>query len=475
MRNLFSEPFIQAICWTLLHSLWIGVITAALSGLVISFTRKSSAGLRYRLLCGNLVLFMLMVGCVFFKQLPQAAIYTTTGGMLPFTANSNIHAISQDLRSAGFVAFINQHTGLLVGLWLLVFMIKTGRMASGLLFLAKLRKRKLHPVTAALTGKLAGFSARLGIQQRVSLFQSELVKVPVTLGLFKPVILLPFGILMQLSPEQVESILWHELAHISRRDYLVNMFQHIAEAIFFFNPALLWLSALINEEREACCDEIALKHSHKISYLEALLTFSAIAPKLALAFGGRNPLRNRLKRMIQQENQRLNFPEKVVLLAGIAVLMAFTIIPKTKTFSLAIKPKASVVLKKKSFAVPVRRRKAAPDQIAAFKSKQYPNYKKDTTGTKKPSRGPDADLNYDKQRTRAIIAALVREKVVANPSALSWFGLDAGQLVVNGQKQPEGLHQQLVAAYHIEPGHGIYYGSVQVTGTGTFLDKADLQ
>src|SRR6202012_2141834 len=110
----------------------------------------------------------------------------------------------------------------------------------------------------------------------------------------------PVGMLCQLSAGQVESILLHELAHIRRQDFLVNIMQGIVEAVFFFNPALLWLSALIREEREACCDDMVLAHiSRKSDYLEALLAMGSNTGKVNLAMSlasGKNQLKNRLKR-----------------------------------------------------------------------------------------------------------------------------------------------------------------------------------
>jgi len=78
------------------------------------------------------------------------------------------------------------------------------------------------------------------------------------IGLVKPAILVPLGLLSNLPPGQVEAVLLHELAHIRRKDYLVNLLQSFAEAIFFFNPAVLWISSLIREERENCCYDIAI-------------------------------------------------------------------------------------------------------------------------------------------------------------------------------------------------------------------------
>src|SRR5688500_19438873 len=116
--------------------------------------------------------------------------------------------------------------------------------------------------------------------------------------------------LSQLSPPQVETILLHELAHIRRRDFAMNLLQRFAECIFFFNPFIVWISSRIREEREACCDDIVMEHiSNKRSYLEALVSFRQpdfMVQGHAMALGRNNNLLNRVKRIITQENRKLN-------------------------------------------------------------------------------------------------------------------------------------------------------------------------
>ena len=159
----------------------------------------------------------------------------------------------------------------------------------------------------------------IGVRCSVSLLQSQLVKVPVALGILKPVILLPLGLITHLPPEQVETILLHELAHIRRRDYLVNLLQHIVEAIFFFNPAVRWISSLIRQEREASCDDIVVANcNQKTNYLNALVNFQEYSFKhntpYAMSIGSkRHYLLNRVKRIINNKNKGVTLFEKAVL------------------------------------------------------------------------------------------------------------------------------------------------------------------
>jgi beta-lactamase regulating signal transducer with metallopeptidase domain len=86
----------------------------------------------------------------------------------------------------------------------------------------------------------------------VQLLVSPLVEVPTVVGWLRPVILAPVGALTGLSPDHVEALLAHELAHIRRCDYLVNMLQSVAEALLFYHPAVWWISGEIRAERELC-------------------------------------------------------------------------------------------------------------------------------------------------------------------------------------------------------------------------------
>jgi beta-lactamase regulating signal transducer with metallopeptidase domain len=106
--------------------------------------------------------------------------------------------------------------------------------------------------------RISELSEQLHIKRSVQLLQSPVATVPAVVGFFKPVILFPAAMLAGLSPSEIEGILIHELAHIKRQDFLVNMLQHFIEMIFFFNPAVLWVSSLIKIERENCCDDIAV-------------------------------------------------------------------------------------------------------------------------------------------------------------------------------------------------------------------------
>lgn len=329
MTSFWSENAVRAVCWTLIHSLWIGTVAAGLAGIVVMMTQKSSARVRYGLLCACMAGFALAVGGVGLYEWSMwsgAQGNAFRGGFVPATGLLSGQSPVMGIED-GIVFFINRYSEVIFAAWLAFFLIKSVWFSGGLLYVHRLRTRDVHEVPAEWKARFIALSQTLGIQQPVRILHSGLIKVPVTVGHLHPVVLVPLGMFFQLPPGQVDTIMLHELAHIMRRDYLVNILQAALETLFFFNPGILWLSSLIREEREVCCDDIVLAQSAaRTTYLEALLAFQTYSlngsGRLGLELGG-NTLTNRLKRMIYHENKRLGFLEKLALLVGFLIVSAF--------------------------------------------------------------------------------------------------------------------------------------------------------
>ena len=222
------------------------------------------------------------------------------------------------------VYYFNEHASLIVLIWFLFFSIKLVRIMANMGYVQRIRNYKISEPPFYWKQRMKELCSELNIVQPVQLLESAIVKIPVVVGLLKPVILMPLGFLLNLSAEETEAVLLHELAHIKRKDYLVNLLQSFAEAIFFFNPAILWLSSLIREEREHCCDDIAISRTqNKKQFIHALVIFQEYAMdqrKGALAFAGRKKyLLNRVKRIINNENKKLNAMEKGIFILSIAI------------------------------------------------------------------------------------------------------------------------------------------------------------
>lgn len=327
VMNIFSAKALQALCWTLVHSLWQGLLLAGIVALVILFSKKSKAALRYHLFTASFLLFIVTVSGTFFIQVGRISAETTALPVSLVAENTVVQHTAviqqgfQTKASAGLDAlagFFNEYAAVIVFCWLLVISLKCVRLFAGLYNIQQIKKRNTSSVGSYWSLRVQQLSAQLGIKGHVQFLQSGIVKVPMVIGHFKPVIFFPLGALTALPPQDVEAILMHELAHIRRRDYLVNLLQHFAEIIFFFNPAVLWVSALIKIERENCCDDIALTQTgNKKTYINALVSFQefdATLPAYATAFSNKKEyLLQRVKRMVYNNNKSLNNMEKIFI------------------------------------------------------------------------------------------------------------------------------------------------------------------
>ena len=328
------ENFNTALGQTLIHSLWQGVILAGITGLIIILTRNTKAANRYLLMVGNLLLFAIVCIVTFCYELyqPLATKPVTTETAYHVSVISKLPHATSNLPQQ-VMQYVNSHTQTIVLVWFFIVLARSLQLASGLQNLYHLRRKNLFAVNEIWAKRVTVLSAQLGIDRIVGIAESGIAKVPMVIGHLKPLILIPAGLLTALPPAEIEAILIHELAHIQRRDYLVNLLQSFLEIIFFFNPAVLWLSALIRTERENCCDDIAVEQtSSKINYIRALVAcqeYQLSAPAYAMAFPGRrSQLVDRVKRMASGTNHALNFRDRSILFitlftAGL-LTMAFT-------------------------------------------------------------------------------------------------------------------------------------------------------
>ncbi|WP_207435788.1 M56 family metallopeptidase [Sabulibacter ruber] len=333
--QILSSDFVQALCWTLVHSLWQGLVLAIAAGLIVQVTRKSTPALRYNLLAGLFAVFLGTNGLTFWLELKTGVAQAPAlAGPSILPIFSEVMVVSSGLLSTEnpapsltqtFVSFCTSHASTIVLVWFLVFAFKSLQILSGLQYVGRLRKEQTSPASTFWSARVAELGARLQIRWPISLLESGLVKVPVVIGFLKPLVLVPTGMLAQLPAEQVEAILLHELAHIRRRDYLVNLLQTVAEVLYFFNPGVLWLSARLRQERENCCDDLAIQAlQSKTNFLQALVSFQeynfaqfGLAPGFA---DKRTSLTDRVKRIIYKDNVPLQRTEKVFVSACLVLV-----------------------------------------------------------------------------------------------------------------------------------------------------------
>jgi protein involved in polysaccharide export with SLBB domain len=144
--------------------------------------------------------------------------------------------------------------------------------------------RPVTPEIALLARRVAG---RLALDRAVRVIESSAVSVPVMVGWLKPIVLLPAVALSGLTPTQIEALIAHELAHVRRHDYVVNLLQAAVETLLFYHPAVWWVSKQVRTEREHCCDDLAVRVCDRLVYVSALSDLAAMGiPKTALAATG---------------------------------------------------------------------------------------------------------------------------------------------------------------------------------------------
>lgn len=323
IQRFIADDLIQSLCWTFIHSLWQGLIFAIIAGVLLAITRKADAGLRYNLMVGILSLFLVATFFTFCKQLNNSI----AGAPLPKPLSAQ-NFIMQ------FVSYCNLHAPVIVGIWFIIFSAKCVNILGGLVRIQRIRNYNTQSPSANWQEQVALLSKKLHINKTILLLESALVKVPMVIGALKPVIILPVGLLANLPADQASAIILHELAHIRRKDYLVNLLQSFVEILFFFNPAVLWLSSMIREEREHCCDDLAVAGiNSKKKYVQALVAFQEYnlditkgSPVVAFT-GEKNHLLNRVKRIVHKENTGMRPMDRIVLVLSLFILVLIGFAP----------------------------------------------------------------------------------------------------------------------------------------------------
>jgi bla regulator protein BlaR1 len=321
INNVFAGKAIDAFCWMLIHSLWQGLLFTIVTGLVMMFTKKSGAALRYNIMCALFFLFVAVCAGTFIWQLNSGAQQAAGLQGSAVAAENNIQQLINK-----FTAYFSANASIIVMGWFIVFFAKCVKMMASLVYSQRVRHHKTHQPPAYWKTRIAELCEQLQVKRVVQLLESEIVKIPVVIGHLKPIVFIPVGLLTNMPAGEIEAVLLHELAHIRRNDYFVNVIQVVAENIFFFNPALLWMSSLLREERENCCDDVAVAQTKsKKQFIQALISFKEHAlhtTNYTTAFPAKkNQLLQRVTRIINNRNKTLNPVEKLFF-AGSFLLLA---------------------------------------------------------------------------------------------------------------------------------------------------------
>jgi len=327
MNTLETWGHIEVLGWALIHFTWQGTLVALSLAGVLRMLRGASTNARYAAACVAL-LVMLSLPLFTIAVIGNSTRDKTASGPPPQLAaqpapqpqpveiEPTIVPTQTDIASSSprhwsFIRPVNitPMAPWMILLWLLGVVFFSLRMAGGWLYTQRLKSYGTRPLEERWEQTLLRLCDQLRAPRPARLLESALVKVPMVVGWLRPVILLPASALTGLSPQQLEAIVAHELAHIRRHDYLINLLQAVVETLLFYHPAVWWVSRRIRQEREHCCDDLAVAVcGDSLTYARALLEMEqlrAAGPQLAMGANG-GSLMNRIQRLVGAQPKHSN-------------------------------------------------------------------------------------------------------------------------------------------------------------------------
>ncbi len=326
IEYILNPQTTEALGWTLLHSLWQGAAFSLSLVILLIALRKYSAQSRYIVSAGLLSAFFLTVSITFWDHWKEANL----NAEIQFGQLENYHKKPSPLLNSEmdnsfgsseekaavlqeqdfnlqesdwtmtFKNYYKDHLPLLVTLWLLGVLILQLRFLGQLAYVQRLKYHGTQMFPKSWSDKIEELEGKLRIQKKVKYLTSIRVQCPMVIGWLKPVVLLPRHLFKSLSETEIYAVLAHELAHIRREDFIINLLQTFLCNVFFFHPGIWWMSNRIDDEREHCCDDLAVAATGPAtSYAKTLINVSEIGlriqknPELAIAFSGKNKKRDR--------------------------------------------------------------------------------------------------------------------------------------------------------------------------------------
>lgn len=321
LPDLLAQPWAWALGWTLIHSLAQGLVVAALVAAGLALLRGASPQMRYALACGGLVVMLVLPTATWWSLYraaspsPSARVAVLpapvfVGAGPPSAAAPAISSMIDDRSAIGGASStwgIERTVPVIVTGWLVGVAVLALWRTGGLVYAVYLCRRGTRPSAPVWQERLMRLRDRLRVGRPVALMESPQVRAPVVIGWLRPVILVPVGMFTGLSVPQLDAILAHELVHVRRWDYLVNLLQTTAENLLFYHPAVWWISHRIRVEREYCCDDAAAACSGSAQAyagaLAALETWVGARPLLGMAVGG-GSLLDRVQRQLVAGSSR---------------------------------------------------------------------------------------------------------------------------------------------------------------------------
>lgn len=356
--DLFSQgDWTEWVGWTLFHSIWQIFAIAGIYAAAALALRNRSASSRYVAGCAAMAAMVTVPLLTYVwvsrdteRQVPPRAVAATVprtelssparstpqptqvnstetelspAPRAPITAMQHTAPNTGSTVSADLSTALRPYLRSATLVWLFGVLLFSLRPAWGWRHVRRLRRHGLVPLPDSVQRLCTDLTTRLGVHQPVRVAQSALVIVPTIVGHLRPLVLLPASAVTGLNLSQLELILVHELAHVRRHDYLVNLAQTVVEALFFYHPAMWWVSSRIRCERENCCDDSAVAFSgSRATYVEALARleeqrWTVPAAVMAASDGS---LLNRVRRLCGQPSRTLRYHNAAAVFVGLATI-----------------------------------------------------------------------------------------------------------------------------------------------------------
>ena len=296
--------------WVLVHFVWQGTVIGVGAALLLRACRQQQASMRYLVACGAMIAMLVGVALTAALVDAPAAEATSPSVAVRVTSNGTVDVLLPILIESSHAASplsifpLEPLLPWIVSAWLAGVLLLLARVVAGWWRVRRLHQRALSSMRSTWQHAADQLAGRLGLARVVRIVELSGVDVPLVVGCLRPIVVLPIAAMAHLTAAQIEAILAHELAHIRRHDYLVNLMQTLAETLLFYHPAVWWLSARIRDEREHCCDDVAVAacgdaagYAAALTELEAWRTGELSLA--AAATGG--SLLNRVRRILRVE------------------------------------------------------------------------------------------------------------------------------------------------------------------------------
>jgi beta-lactamase regulating signal transducer with metallopeptidase domain len=331
LTSFLGTDISYALGWTIIHSLWQVSLLALIMSVVHKVYQHKTSEFKYNVSLSGIILSLVCSTVTFIIYYLGVSSNTAAEAIVSSSfGNTTIIQSSVSILDAVNNAFTNniQHINTI---WIVGAILFSLRFVLSFGYIKYIKSTATELINPTVQNLLASTKSNIGFKKAVHIVESAKINVPMVLGHAKPIILFPIGMINMLTTEEIEAIITHELFHIKRHDYIVNMVLTVIEIVYFFHPAMWWISANIKAERENCCDDAAINYNiDSITYAKVLVKLQEIRnvgiPSLAMPFASnKHQLLNRIKRILNMEQTKNDIREKsvaTVLLLFVAMLFA---------------------------------------------------------------------------------------------------------------------------------------------------------